>query len=252
MKSTRYDANVSSGMVIGAVCLDSGERNSPVPPIVDLESLREQLPVICSKLFHQVGSQQLEATYQRCLRIDLEEAGVRVIDEPEIKLTYKGNIVGTRRADLLLVLDSEEKAIVELKAVDEMKMDHRKQLEYYLHYADIDKGYLINFPHDSTFPSVDEWYLFSVARLRGLVQKVEHLLMGGVTLRPKNSPKKREVEVLEVNRSTMSTQEQENARQKKREQPKHRYGQRQKGTDCKICIKKGGFCHLHLDQKPKA
>ena len=81
----------------GSVCvaklaLDDSVEHEKVPKISDLQSLSTNLPI-----FQQLGSQQLEAAYQRCLKIDLEEAGINVLMEPEIELTYKGQAVGTRR-----------------------------------------------------------------------------------------------------------------------------------------------------------
>ena len=242
----KYSKSENTTEVIGTVPLDK-QPAAMIPRIVDLNSLKELLPGICDDLFQQLGSQQLEATYQRGLMFDLEEAGVHVIYEPEIKLTYKGKVVGTRRVDLLLVLSSGEKAIIELKAVNEMALSHGKQLEYYLHHADVDLGYLINFPHDNMFPSVDDYSSFRVRRLRGLVERLQHLLTGGVALRPRNCPKRRQVEVLEITRRILTDKEREKAKQKTPE--KTRYGRTKRGTECKNCIRKGGFCPLHLDQR---
>lgn len=242
----KYSERQNNTESIGTVLLDK-QPAAMIPRIVDLDSLKENLPGICDDLFQQMGSQQLEATYQRGLVLDLQEAGVRTINEPILNLTYKGKVVGTRRVDLLLVLSSGETAIIELKAVNEMTLSHRKQLEYYLHNADVDLGYLINFPHDNMFPSVDDYASFRVRHLRGLVEKMQHLLTGGMTLRPRNSPKSRQVEVLEITRSLLTDKDREKAKQKTPEQP--RYGWTVNGTDCKKCVRKGGFCPLHLHQK---
>jgi len=117
--------------------------------------LEEQLPIMCSSIFETLTSRQLEATYQRCLHIDLEEAGVEVHPEISMKLTYKGRVVGTRRADLILRTKGDGVTlVVELKAVSNLTTEHLKQLEYYMYHFDIENGYLINFPHDAGFPSV--------------------------------------------------------------------------------------------------
>jgi len=227
--------------------------------IKDIASLNEQLPKICTEIFQRIGSQQLEATYQRCLKIDLEEImGVKRVEmEPEIHLLYKGQVVGTRRADLWLELESGETAIIELKAVNEMNVQHMKQLQYYMHHANVNQGYLINFPHDDGFPNVEDRSKFRISYLWGFKERIENLLMGGLWLR--NAPEKRQVEVLKVTRRTLSLQEQEQMKKQvvmvaaqttsMEEQRPRTYGITKNGTPCKICLKKGGFCHLHQYQR---
>lgn len=249
MRSTK---NGYATEVIGTVCLDGKGASETKPTwknIPDVASLDVHLPAICSYIFEQIGSQQLEATYQRCLRIELEAVGVTVTMEPELHLTYKNVVVGTRRADLLLEMPSGETAIIELKAVNEMKLEHRKQLEYYLHHANVQKGYLVNFPHDSSFPSVDDKSSFTTKVLLGLKKKVEHLLGSGPSLRLRNCSKTRQVEVLEVTRKLMNEREQASARQEKQETPAPRFGVKANGEECTICIREQRFCRFHVGQK---
>jgi len=112
---------------------------------------------MCQSIFDTISSRQLEATYQRCLKMDLEECGVEVIEEVALELVYKGKKVGTRRADLVLETSNKERAIVELKAVSgSLSKEHLKQLEYYMYHFRIHTGYLINFPHDSLFPDIPD------------------------------------------------------------------------------------------------
>jgi len=69
-----------------------------------------------------------------------------------ITLKYKGRSVGTRRADLVLKTKDASSFVLELKVTATLTPDNLKQLEFYMHYLDINVGYLINFPHDSGFP----------------------------------------------------------------------------------------------------
>jgi GxxExxY protein len=220
-----------------------------LPQITNLASLDIHLPEICARVFQHIGSQQLEATYQQCLKIDLQEAGIRSVElEPEIQLTYRGKVVGTRRADILLELSSGEKAILELKAVDDMSIDHMKQLEYYLHHSGVNKGYLINFPHDCQYPRVDDKSSFRATLLRGIVKRVENVMRGGSALRLKNSPQKREVEVIEVTRRTMNKSEQEAATILRSQRKPPTFGVKANGEPCQRCINQQKFCFQHLDQ----
>jgi GxxExxY protein len=227
-----------------------------VPGIRDVESLSKKLPSICSSIFEVIGSQQTESTYQRALKIDLEEAGSKVHMEPEIELMYKGQVVGTRRPDLILTMESGEKAVLELKAVDKMQHDHVKQIEYYMHHTGIHRGYLINFPHDTTFQAVDDKSFFSMKHLCGLIEKMDHWLKGMPTLRLRNDPQKRSVEIVEVYRRDMTAKEREDAVQRKRTeaatQPAGTFGRKQNGEWCTICIREGRYCRFHVDQQEKA
>ena len=250
-------------------CSRNETQPSVVQPVTDLDvmTLSEHLPEICRTIFQQVGSQQTESTYQNCLIIDLEESGLHRVDsEPEIHLTYKNIVVGTRRPDLVVTDKHGRKAVLELKAVSEMTADHMQQLEFYLHYANIDIGYLINFPHDASFQSVDGESSFRVDWLAGLKSKMVNILSRGrgPTLRLRNSPDERDIEILKVTRRKLSPQErvQVVAAKMKMEdsamqgapatatRPQGVFGITQKGLPCKICIKAQKFCKKHINQQP--
>jgi len=126
----------------------------PVPRIMGSADLDAHLPDLCESIFRALSSQQCEATYQRCLALDLQEAGVSVAAEVSIALKYKGRSVGTRRADLVLETADASTFVLELKATATLTPDNLKQLEFYMHYLNINVGYQINFPHDSGFSDV--------------------------------------------------------------------------------------------------
>jgi len=228
------------------------------PEINDFRSLSEHLPFLSSAVFRSLGSQQLEATYQRCLKIDLEEAGVKVTMEKEIQLVYKGRVVGTRRADLILETPaSGEVAVVEIKAVAEsINPGHVRQLEFYMHHMGVDRGYLINFPHDGGFPRVeDETREFAPKVLFG---DLDTSNIHARLLRLRNAPDSTEVQIVELERRTLSAREREAAvedRARSIEEAKSGrnnvvYGITQKGTPCKVCIKEERFCKWHKKQAP--
>jgi GxxExxY protein len=118
-----------------------------------VEALDRELPELCSGIFNALSSKELEATFQRCLARDLTDAGVHIEQEVEIQLMYKGRRVGSRRADIVLQTPGDgQRVVLELKAVGTLTSERLKQLKFYMHHLNIDKGYLINFPHDSGFP----------------------------------------------------------------------------------------------------
>ena len=55
----------------------------------------------------------LESVYKKALLLELEDAGLKVEDEVELPVLYKGHVIGDFRADIIV----EECVIIELKAV---------------------------------------------------------------------------------------------------------------------------------------
>jgi len=143
--------------------------SAPAPQIRDLAGLDEHLQGICDSIFAALSSRELESTYQRCLTLDLENAGAKVDQEVGITLMYKGSPVGHRRADLRLTTADGQRAIVEIKALKDVASTHLRQLEFYMHHFCIDRGYLVNFPHESNvFPDVPEERVFVEESLSGI------------------------------------------------------------------------------------
>lgn len=132
-------------------------------PIKTQDDLEKALPVVCGIVYQTLGSQNLEATYQRVLAIELEQLGCIINQEVEIAIYYttgtgdkkKSYKVGTRRADVLVTLADDSQAILELKATAKASIapDNIRQLKLYMHHMDIATGYVINFPHDRGFGS---------------------------------------------------------------------------------------------------
>ena len=83
----------------------------------------------------------LESVYKKALLLELEDAGLKVEDEVELPVSYKGHVIGDFWADIIV----EECVIIELKAVAHLLPAHEIQLVNYLTIAEIDNGLLINF-----------------------------------------------------------------------------------------------------------
>mmetsp|Transcript_20447 Transcript_20447/g.51925 ORF Transcript_20447/g.51925 Transcript_20447/m.51925 type:complete len:260 (+) Transcript_20447:201-980(+) len=153
------------------------------PMIHDADGLSEHLPAICNAIQSRLSSRQLEATYQRCLALELESAGVWVALEVSVALTYKSQQVGTRRADCVLTTEDGSRAVIELKAVARLSSEHLRQLEFYMVAFDINDGYLVNFPHDSGFPEelsgVRNPRIFSVRVLSGVDEQLSDRVTRG-------------------------------------------------------------------------
>ena len=96
----------------------------------------------CAMQVHStLGNGFQEVIYQRCLAIELSEAGLDFARELEMPIYYKGQQVGTRRVDFLV----ENKIMVELKAIIRLEDVHLAQALNYLEAYNLEVGLLINF-----------------------------------------------------------------------------------------------------------
>jgi GxxExxY protein len=96
----------------------------------------------CAMNVHStLGSGFQELIYQRALAIEMRYTGLTFEREKEMEIFYRGEKIGTRRADFLI----ENCIMVEIKAVTELKGEHKSQAINYLEAYQIEVGLLLNF-----------------------------------------------------------------------------------------------------------
>lgn len=93
------------------------------------------------KVHNTLGNGFQEVIYQRCLAIELRNAGLEFVREKEQSIFYEGEEVGTRRADFIV----EGNIIVELKALINLEDVHLAQAKNYVVAYELSIGLLINF-----------------------------------------------------------------------------------------------------------
>lgn len=102
-------------------------------------------------VYKTLGPGLLESVYEEALTYELEQRGIKVERQKQVPILYKGNVLKTElRLDLLI----EDKIIVELKSVDEMKKVFAKQLLTYLRLLDKKVGILVNFNTDNILKNI--------------------------------------------------------------------------------------------------
>ena len=106
-----------------------------------LQPITEQIIGAAFEVHNVLGYGFLEKVYQRAMQVELGLRGVKVDLEPQIKVQFKGVIVGDYAADLLVA----EKIVVELKTDAVYQSIHEAQLLNELRGTGIKLGYLINF-----------------------------------------------------------------------------------------------------------
>ena len=97
----------------------------------------------CAIEVHRVlGPGLLESTYQQCLARELHLNGIAFKLEHPLPVEYKGvRLDCGYRIDIL----AENRLIIELKAVEEIKGIHKAQLLTYMKLSGLNTGLLINF-----------------------------------------------------------------------------------------------------------
>lgn len=90
----------------------------------------------------QLGPGLLESAYEACLVFELIDFGLKVSSQVNLPLNYRGiNLDCGYRIDILV----EDKVIIEVKSVNELKNVHRAQTLTYLKLSNYKLGILINF-----------------------------------------------------------------------------------------------------------
>jgi GxxExxY protein len=93
------------------------------------------------EVHNTLGPGFLEKVYENALNIELKKRNFYVESQKEINVFYKGTLVGSYYADLLV--DGE--VIVELKSIETLTKVHDAQLLNYLRATRKKLGLLINF-----------------------------------------------------------------------------------------------------------
>ena len=102
-------------------------------------------------VYKVLGPGLLESVYEEALVYELEQRGLKVERQKQVPIIYKGNVL---RTDLRLALLVEDKVIVELKSVEEMKKVFGKQLLTYLRLMYKRIGLLVNFNTDNILHAI--------------------------------------------------------------------------------------------------
>ena len=93
-------------------------------------------------VYNELGPGLLESVYEEALAFELQERGLEVVRQMEVPILYKGNELKTPlRLDLMV----NDRVIIELKSVEDMRPVFTKQLLTYLKLLDKHIGILVNF-----------------------------------------------------------------------------------------------------------
>lgn len=125
----------------------------------------------CAKqVIEELGAGWQEIIYQTAMEVALRDRGIMYETQRILPITFAGHIIGESIPDLVVWLkDDNHKVavVVDLKADNAIKEDHRTQVERYIKelkkqvHADEkvhSKGFVINFAKDSTSAKIKEGF----------------------------------------------------------------------------------------------
>jgi len=92
-------------------------------------------------VYNELGYGFLEKVYQNAMYLELKRKGFEVEAQKQIKVHYKGVVVGDYYTDLII----NQTVILELKASEMLVYENELQLLNYLRATDIEIGLLLNF-----------------------------------------------------------------------------------------------------------
>jgi GxxExxY protein len=106
-----------------------------------LKDISFQIISAAFEVHNTLGFGFLENVYHKALLKELQSRGLKVEEQKEIRVSYKGEEVGSYFADIVI----NEEIILELKAMDILLKVHEAQLLNYLKATGLKLGFLINF-----------------------------------------------------------------------------------------------------------
>ena len=105
------------------------------------KALTEKIIGAAFEVHKQLGSGFLEKVYENGLVRKLVDRGLRIETQRAIAVSYKGHLVGSYFADILV----ENSVICEIKAIETLLPIHETQILHYLKATGIPVGLLLNF-----------------------------------------------------------------------------------------------------------
>jgi len=115
--------------------------------IMECGEITREIIRIFYKVYNALGDGFLEKVYVGAMKVEFDKVGLKCVRELPIKVNYEGVVVGEYFCDLLV----EEKVLIEVKAVPELRDKDERQLRNYLKGTLVEVGLLVNFGDEPKF-----------------------------------------------------------------------------------------------------
>ncbi len=107
------------------------------------EEITKQIIGAAMEVLNELGPGQDEKIYERAMLVELQLRGIKVENQKQFPVAYKGHPIGTFIPDFIV----EELVIADPKVVSAFTPDHFAQMIGYLNLTRLDVGLLLNFKH---------------------------------------------------------------------------------------------------------
>jgi GxxExxY protein len=111
------------------------------------DNLTQQIIGVFYDVYNELGSGFLESVYRESMRLALIQAGLEALTEVPIPVSFRGELVGIFRADLVV----NDTVLIELKACEALVREHQSQTLNYLRATNIEVALLMNFGPTARF-----------------------------------------------------------------------------------------------------
>ena len=105
------------------------------------DDLTSKIIGVFFEVYKELGSGFLESVYRESMRVALVQAGLGVSAEVPVPVSFRGELVGVFRADLIV----NNLVLIELKACEALLREHESHALNYLKAARIEVALLMNF-----------------------------------------------------------------------------------------------------------
>jgi len=105
------------------------------------DDLTQQIIGVFYAVYNELGYGFLESVYQGAMRIALMELGFSVVTEVSIPVSFRGQVVGLFRADLVV----NGVVLLELKSLDALARQHESQTLHYPKSTELEVALWMNF-----------------------------------------------------------------------------------------------------------
>jgi GxxExxY protein len=109
--------------------------------------LTREIIAVFYDVYNELGHGFLESVYEEAMAIALRQAGLRVDRQVPLEVTFRGEVVGDFRADVVV----NRVVILELKAAPALEPAHEAQLLNYLRATELEVSLLMNFGNKAAF-----------------------------------------------------------------------------------------------------
>ena len=121
-------------------------------------------------VYNELGPGFVESVYRDAMRIALIQAGLTVMTEAPIEVRFRGTVIGTFRADLIV----NGAVLIELKTCEALSREHESQTLNYLKATEIEVALLMNFGPTARFKR----FMMDNARKYPVSESVESVQIG--------------------------------------------------------------------------